>query len=189
MAPPKKLAHVVYMTRRYDEMLSWYQNVFEAKVQHQNPVITFLTWDDEHHRFALVNLDALDPDGVDPGVRSSVGVNHVAYTYASVGDLLGTYSRLKERGVMPYWRVHHGLTLSLYYSDPDGNRMEFQVDCFDTMEESNAFIRGEVMAANPIGIAFDPDDLLQRHLDGVPEAELLIQPTGPVAEIPREEGF
>jgi hypothetical protein len=120
------------------------------------PVITFLTWDDEHHRFALVNLDALDPDGVDPGVRSSVGVNHVAYTYDSVGDLLDTYSRLKERGVMPYWRVHHGLTLSLYYSDPDGNRMEFQVDCFDTMEESNAFIRGEIMAANPIGVAFDP---------------------------------
>ena len=40
--PPSKLAHVVYMTRRYDEMLDWYQKVFEAKVQHRNPAFAFL---------------------------------------------------------------------------------------------------------------------------------------------------
>ena len=38
MAKPSKLAHVVYMTRRFDEMVSWYQSVFEARVQYQNPV-------------------------------------------------------------------------------------------------------------------------------------------------------
>ena len=47
MASPTKLAHVVYMTRRFDEMISWYQKVFEAKVQYQNPVLAFLTYDDE----------------------------------------------------------------------------------------------------------------------------------------------
>jgi catechol-2,3-dioxygenase len=65
MAPPKKLAHVVYMTRRYDEMISWYQNVFEAKVQYQNPAFAFLTYDDEHHRFAFANMSALNPTGTD----------------------------------------------------------------------------------------------------------------------------
>jgi catechol-2,3-dioxygenase len=184
MASPRKLAHVVYCTRRFDEMFAWYQTVFEAKIQHQNPVMGFLTFDDEHHRFGIINLSALDPDGVDDGQRSAVGVNHVAYTFDGLGDLLDTYARLKDAGVTPYWPVHHGLTLSLYYRDPDGNGMEFQVDACETMEESNSFIRGGAMHANPIGVAFDPDDLLKRYRDGVPVKELLVQPAGPVADIP-----
>ena len=32
LARPIKFAHVVYRTRRYQEMIRWYQTVFEAKV-------------------------------------------------------------------------------------------------------------------------------------------------------------
>ena len=53
---PEKFAHVVYRTHRFDEMLEWYQFVFDAEVQYQNPALAFLTYDDEHHRFALANL-------------------------------------------------------------------------------------------------------------------------------------
>ena len=63
MAKPSKLAHVVYMTRRYEEMLSWYKTVFEARVQYENPAFAFLTYDDEHHRFAFANMDVLSPNG------------------------------------------------------------------------------------------------------------------------------
>jgi len=56
---PQKFVHVVYRTRRFDDMLAWYQFVFDAKVQYQNPALAFLTYDDEHHRFALANLDVL----------------------------------------------------------------------------------------------------------------------------------
>ena len=63
MAKPSKLAHVVYMTRRYEEMLAWYKTVFEARVQYENPAFAFLTYDDEHHRFAFANMDVLSPNG------------------------------------------------------------------------------------------------------------------------------
>jgi len=49
-----KFAHVVYRTRRVDEMLDWYQKVFEATMLYQNPALAFLTYDDEHHRFAFI---------------------------------------------------------------------------------------------------------------------------------------
>ena len=117
MAKPVKFAHVVYQTRRYDEMIAWYDDVFEARVVPQDPALAFLTYDDEHHRFAFANLNVLKPDGGD--ARGEVGVNHVAYTYANVGDLLDTYRRLKGRGIVPYWPIHHGMTVSLYYRDPD----------------------------------------------------------------------
>ena len=63
MAKPYKLAHVVYMTSRFDEMLGWYEKVFEAEVQYQNPAFAFLTFDDEHHRFAFANMSVLNPAG------------------------------------------------------------------------------------------------------------------------------
>ena len=186
MAKPVKFAHVVYSTRRFDEMINWYQRVFEAKVVYQNPVLAFLTYDDEHHRFAFANLSALDPASVEAGRRGEVGVNHVAYTYANVGDLLDTYARLKEAGITPYWPVHHGVTLSFYYKDPDGNRMEFQVDCCATVEEANAFMLSKAFAANPVGVEIDPDALLAQYRSGMVET-LLVQPAGPVAQIPLEQ--
>jgi catechol 2,3-dioxygenase-like lactoylglutathione lyase family enzyme len=118
MAIPQKLAHVVYMTRRFDEMISWYQQVFEAKVQYQNSALAFLTYDDEHHRFAFVNMSVFNPNGGDADVPASAGVNHVGYTYADLGELLETYDRLKQVGITPYWRIHHGITVSVYYQDP-----------------------------------------------------------------------
>ena len=89
MAKPSKLAHVVYMTRRYEEMLSWYQTVFEARVQYENPAFAFLTYDDEHYRFAFANMDVLSPNGAAAEMPAGVGVNHVGYTFANAGELLG----------------------------------------------------------------------------------------------------
>src|SRR6476620_2184909 len=100
---PRKFAHVVYRTRRFDEMLRWYQVVFDATVQHRNPALAFLTYDDEHHRFAFVNLGVLQPQGTQVDRSGVIGVDHVAYTYASLDDLLDNYVQLKDQGIVPYW--------------------------------------------------------------------------------------
>lgn len=181
MVKPVKFAHVVYQTRRYDEMIAWYQAVFEAEVVHQDPALAFLTYDDEHHRFAFANLDALQPDG--GSARGDIGVNHVAYTYGSVGDLLDTYARLRDAGIEPYWSIHHGITLSNYYRDPDGNRMEFQVDADLDFMDSEAF------ASNPIGIEVDMEALLARHRAGGDPLELVARPEGPMSPIPELHGM
>lgn len=188
MAKPIKLAHVVYQTRRFDEMIDWYQKVFKAKVVYQNPMLAFLTYDDEHHRFAFANLSALKPASIEAVEKTDVGVNHVAYTYANLGDLIENYARLKQAGIMPYWPIHHGMTLSLYYQDPDGNRMEFQVEnC--SVEEANAFMQTDAFAVNPIGVEIDPEALLEQYRSGVLLEQLLIQPEGPMSPIPREHGL
>ncbi|MBK7597754.1 MAG: VOC family protein [Acidobacteria bacterium] len=188
MAKPSKFAHVVYSTRRFDEMIDWYQKVFEAKVVHQDPMLAFLTYDDEHHRFAFINMSAFKPDGAEAGGRAETGVNHVAYTYANPGDLLDTYARLKQSGITPYWPIHHGMTLSFYYQDPDGNRMEFQVDCC-TSEEAKAYMLSDAFAANPIGVDVDPEALLAQYRSGVPVEKLLVMPQGQMSQIPVEHGL
>jgi len=98
---PSKFAHVVYATHRYEEMIAWYAKVFEARVQHRDDRLAFLTYDDEHHRFAFANLSVLQPDAAETDRRGVVGVDHVAYTYASLNDLFANYAQLKEQGITP----------------------------------------------------------------------------------------
>jgi catechol-2,3-dioxygenase len=191
---PAKFVHVVYRTR-FKEMLQWYKIVFGAKVQYENSAVAFLNYDDEHHRFAFANMAVLQPEGTDTNKLGVIGVDHVAYTYASLRDLLETYARLIEGGILPYWCIHHGVTVSMYYADPDGNQMEFQVDSFGTNEETNAYMHGPHFSANPIGVEYDPDvwlarlracvsafEFLTRHIDEpispIRDAEMIGAPAG-----------
>jgi catechol 2,3-dioxygenase-like lactoylglutathione lyase family enzyme len=170
---PAKFVHVVYRTRRYEEMLRWYGIVFDAKIQHRDPALAFMTYDGEHHRFAFANLAIMQPDGAETERQGVIGVDHVAYTYASLNALFDNYAQLKDAGIRPYWCVHHGITVSMYYADPDGNQMEFQVDCFGSNDEANAFMAGPHFGANPIGVEYDPDDWLARLRAGAPASEFL----------------
>jgi len=181
---PAKFVHVVYRTRRFEQMVQWYRTVFDAKVQFQNPALAFLTYDDEHHRVALVNMAAVQPEGTEVDRRGVIGVDHVAYTYASVNDLFENYAQLKAKGILPYWCIHHGVTVSMYYADPDGNQMEFQVDAFGSSEEANAYMHGPHYGANPIGVEYDPEEILARLRSGTPGSEFLMRQSDvPIAPI------
>lgn len=170
---PKTFAHIVYRTYRFQQMLDWYVTVFNGKVQYQNPVIAFVTYDEEHHRVALLNLGILKGESDARAPRGQPGVDHVAYGYRSLGELLGKYVELKAKGILPYWSIHHGITVSQYYADPDGNQMEFQTDCFHSNDAANEFMYGPNFELNPIGVEFDPEVLLARLRAGEPEANLL----------------
>jgi catechol-2,3-dioxygenase len=169
---PARFVHVVYRTRRFDEMIKWYETVFDAEVRYQTPVLAFLSYDDEHHRIALINMAVVHPDMAGDR-RVLIGVDHVAYTYNSVDDLFENYAQLKDKGIRPYWCIHHGVTMSMYYADPDGNQMELQVDACASAEEANAYMEGPHFAANPIGVEYDPDEILARLRSGTPGSALL----------------
>lgn len=181
---PEKFVHVVYRTRRFEEMLGWYKTVFDAKVQHQNPALAFLTYDGEHHRFAFLNLSVLQPEGAETEKNGLIGVDHLAYTYSSLNVLLDNYEQLKAHGITPYWCIHHGVTVSMYYADPDGNQMEFQVDSFDSNDEANAFMSGPGFAVNPIGVEYDPEIWLAQRNAGVPVSDHILrkvhEPVSPI---------
>lgn len=172
---PKTFAHVVYRTYQFQAMLDWYVKVFGGKVQYQSPVIAFVTYDHEHHRVALINLGIVIGESDARTPRGQPGMDHVAYGYGSLSELLAKYVELKAQGVLPYWCIHHGITVSLYYADPDGNQMEFQVDSYTSNEDANAFMHGPGFEQNPIGVEFDPDDMLARLRAGVEESVLLLR--------------
>ena len=173
---PSLFAHFVLRSSNMQALVDWYSTALNMRVVKRNDFICFLTYDDEHHRLAVVNIPGLHaPD------QKSWGLAHVAYTFRNVGELLSTYRRLKKAGIEPYRPIHHGPTLSMYYHDPDGNSVEFQVDCYRTKQEASAYFQTESFTKNPIGVNFDPETLVAAYESGASEAELLRQPDGPMA--------
>lgn len=181
--PSPKLAHVLYRTHQMEAMLQWYAAVFGAEIVHRNPALAFLTFDDEHHRFAFADLSVIVPDAGD-AAQAPVGVDHVAYDVSSLTALLDTWEDLKAKGIEPYWAVNHGMSASLYYADPDGNQMEFSVDCFASKRECRDYFESEKIGANPVGTEYEPADWLARLRAGESEADLLaIDLAAPVSPI------
>jgi catechol-2,3-dioxygenase len=172
---PKKLAHAVFRTvDHYAEMIEWYCLVLNAHKVFESDRITFLSYDEEHHRVAI----ARSPD-LKLRERRCVGLDHLAFTYQSIGDLMGTYQRLKAAGIEPFCPVNHGPTTSLYYHDPDGNRIELQIDNFDDMAEATEHMKA-AFTINPVGVLFEPDELVNQLAIAADARALNIRPTGDI---------
>lgn len=147
-------------------MINFYVRLFNATITCEGSVITFRRYDYEHHRIAIVAV----PDAV-PNHEGIVrtGMDHVSFAYNTLTELARTYVGLRdleEDPIKPIWTVNHGPTTSLYYRDPDRNKIELQVDNFDRPEDANAFMGGEKYMTNQIGTDFDVEEwaayILQR---------------------------
>ncbi len=178
---PVQLAHVVRRSSRLREMTDWYCAVLAAEIVHADEMLAFLTYDDEHHRIAIAAIPGLEEQ---PAMAA--GTDHIAFTYADLGDLLYTYERLKKAGIEPFWCINHGPTTSMYYRDPDGNRVELQVDNLPTAESIDRWMKSGEFAENPIGVNFEPEELLARYRSGEPHDSLVRRPPLPEGTSPLE---
>jgi len=164
---PSKLAHVVLRTNNFQIMVDYYKTFLGGKASYENQMLSFITYDDEHHRVAI---------GTVPGTRAkdaqTCGLEHIAFSFETLEDLLTAYQQRKAKGILPFWSVNHGPTTSIYYKDPDGNQIETQVDNFDTNEAATEFMMSHQFAENPFGTDFDPEDWIQKLEGGAEEKEL-----------------
>ena len=177
MPSPKKLSHIVLQTNRRAEMIEWYCTVLGAEVLHQNRFIAFVSYDDEHHRVAFIDPGPLaekaPAEGKTARAGGEVGLHHVAFTMGSLDELAEQYLALKERGIRPHRCVNHGVTTSMYYYDPDRNQVELLVDNFATARAGQDYMRGRQEGdKNPVGIDFDPEELVKRIAGGLSIEEL-----------------
>lgn len=168
MSATPKFAHVVLQTSQREEMRDWYCALLNGHVVFENEALTFVTFDEEHHRIAFL----APPVQLEPKSPMAAGMHHVAYTFDGLDDLLDRYASLRERGIEPHVPIQHGVTTSLYYRDPDGNFVELQVDNFATPEEATGYMTGPEYAADPVGVGFEPDKMLAARRAGADEAEL-----------------
>jgi catechol 2,3-dioxygenase len=81
-----------------------------------------------HHDLALAEVPDAGPDDPNRGPWSlfpaRVGLNHVAICWPDRESWLKQVAFLQSQGVTFHRRVNHGMTHSVYISDPDGHGIE-----------------------------------------------------------------
>jgi catechol 2,3-dioxygenase len=177
--------HVNLKTKRLQEMIDWYATVIGTSPAFQFPGGAWLSNDGANHRIALLSSSKMTDD---PDKLVHTGMHHMAFEYNLLDELLDTYSRLKNEGIEPHMSLDHGMTVSFYYVDPDGNSVELQHDNFGDWKKSSEWMRtSEQFARNPIGVFVDPGQMVEARAAGASPEDLHrrgyageFQPKGPI---------
>ena len=158
------LHHVTIKTSRLTEMVEWYKILVGVEVTFQDDNNAWTTNDEANHRIAFLSVPGLQDD---PDKTRHNGMHHSAFEYGSFADLMSSYARLRDAGIVPAFSLDHGLTISLYYQDPEGNYVELQSDNFGDWRQSTRFMRTSPdFRSNPIGTFFDPEKVHAAHAEG-----------------------
>ncbi|HTF53271.1 MAG TPA: VOC family protein [Pseudonocardia sp.] len=184
-SPRIGLSEVVLRTPRYERLCAFY-----AEVLRQPPSLDMTpesgrgTSDpDVPTRIAFFNLPSNYPytqrvaifECADVGGRDrrAVGLHHLQIRYSDLAALFDAFEHLKTLGHQPIESANHGIATSLYYLDPDGNRVELSGMNFPTEEEMKAYMGSDAFRRNPDGKRIDPEEFQRRRRDGVSFADLV----------------
>ncbi len=164
------LSHIVLRTTDVEACVDFYGKLLGMRVQGgDGKSAAALSHDGEHHRLLLMGVAPADVDPAGPGVE------HIAFKMRGMPELLGNYKRVKELGIEPALRIHHGGTLSMYYLDPAGVQIELFIDIYPTDISIEAMNSPE-FAKNPIGVPVDFDELVRRYEAGEAMTSLYEKP-------------
>jgi catechol 2,3-dioxygenase len=176
-----KLQHFGLATANLEAMIAWYREVLGMTVNHRSQAATgaqkgpplsavWLSNDEVNHRIAFVELPGLV---VDPDKSRHARLQHVAFEYQTIDDLLGTYARLKGLGILPVLAADQGLQTAFYYGDPDQNSVELNVNNYCSEWTATEHIRTSAsFAARPMGAYVDPDRMIAARKAGASPWEL-----------------
>lgn len=119
---PKYLGHVNVYVRDVDASKQWYEDILGLHIYDYIPGrAAFMSADlEQSHEVALMKADEGTPDAQ----KGQVGLNHMAWMMASLDDLKDVYQRLKDRKVPIDHVSDHGISIGIYFRDPDGNGIE-----------------------------------------------------------------
>ncbi len=157
--------HTTFATLKLDEMVEFYEAVAGLEPVYYGKDGAWLTNDEANHRIALLALPDLKAP-VDKG--HTAGLHHTAFEYSDFDLWLDNFERLAERGIRPFMNLDHGMTMSMYYQDPEGNGVEIQFDTFGSWKKSKEWMwASEEFSKNPIGEHFDPDKIVEARNAGL----------------------
>jgi catechol 2,3-dioxygenase len=165
------LHHVTFKTTRIEEMVAWYKAVVGCEVSFNFVGAAWTTNDMANHRIAFLTTPSVKDD---PEKIAHSGIHHTAFEFGTHQALLDNYERLAEVGILPHICLDHGLSMSFYYADPDGNSVELQSDNFGNWVHSAYWMKtSPEFAREPIGVEVDPPKMIKALKSGVSLSDLL----------------
>ena len=165
-----KLHHATFMTLEIDPMVRYYELVCGLQPVFYSEHAAWLTNDEANHRIALLRIPGTKPPTDKP---HTAGLHHTAFEYEDFDQWVDNYVRLKEFGIVPAFCMDHGMTMSMYYSDPDGNGIEIQIDNVGDWGKSTEWMwASREFSEDQLGPQFDPDKIAEARAAGLSKDEI-----------------
>ena len=136
MAKPKRVGHLVLNVKDLAASTKFYTEILGFEISLSRPTGTFLSCGKIHHDLALFQA----PEGALPVTEGQLGLNHFAVQVADLDDLKEAYKEFQAIGVKLDHNTDHGMTSSIYFFDPDGNRIEYFCNNHANSEEGLALM-------------------------------------------------
>jgi catechol 2,3-dioxygenase len=151
--PAVRIGHVHLRVGDLERAIAFYRGVlgFDVTAYGSDDEHAFLAAGSYHHHIAL---NTWHSKGGTPPPEGHTGLEHFAILYPDRRELARAVERLLEHGYPIRAAQDHGVSISVYLSDPDGNGIELY---YDRPREEWFDSRGNpILKAEP----FDPRDLL-----------------------------
>lgn len=126
MTPTAALSHFGIHVHDLERMQDFYTRVLGLLVSDRGslpggPTLAFLSRDpDQHHQLVLVTGRPAD--------AAYNVVNQISFKLPTLADLKAMHARVRDEGIKDFRIVTHGNAWSVYFADPEGNRVELFVD-------------------------------------------------------------
>jgi len=119
----RRVGHLVLRCKDVKRSRRFFEEVlgFPVVGQNERGMVFFSTdREDNHHMLALVP----GKEGAATPTRDHIGMQHVSFELGNFAELQEAYRQLKQNDVEIDYTIFHGVTKSVYFFDPDGNRLE-----------------------------------------------------------------
>ena len=133
-----KIGHVNLRVADIQRSKAFYRDVLGFRIAEEDPAHggVFMTLGEDFHTLDLAQHPA--PAGAVTPSRGHVGVAHIAFQVASYAALADAYRALLAHGVPIDRAADHVNQRSIYFSDPDGNRLEIYYEMPRALERFRA---------------------------------------------------
>jgi len=146
----KGIGHVLVRVLDVERSKKFYSSILGFEVMEEDPEHggVFMALEGQAHTLDLFPVK--DGEGAEPETPGRVGVHHVAFRVDSDEALRQAYWSLEEHGVTVVRAIDHVSQRSIYFDDPDGNRLEIYYEVPNARE---LFLQGRHDRDEPLVFA------------------------------------
>lgn len=146
--PRIKRTHLALFVRDPDASSRWYAEVLGMKEAARSPHWVFMSFGQKHHDIALLKAS-------NDAELGTIGLQHYGLEIdGDLTELRRLYGMLLVRKVPIVKITDHKIGIGVYFTDPDGNRLEFFCETAADDEEGRRLLKDYNAASDPI--AFEP---------------------------------
>ncbi len=153
MAAINRVGHVVLYVSDVSAAVDFYRDAMGMETVRYDAErgMAFMSFGTQHHDIGLFKVRGEETKG-------NLGLGHIAFVIdGGLKELEELHGRLVSHGAEIRSLTDHGMTKSVYFSDPDGNRLEIFCDTM-SQEEGKRFLserpgRGAEFTFEEVGAA------------------------------------